>query len=30
MPATASNGIGFLLSVLGGAVSVIVDAKVRQ
>ena len=30
MPATASNGIGFLLSTLGGAVSVIVDAKVRQ
>ena len=30
LPATASNGIGFLLNVLGGAVSVVVDAKVRQ
>jgi hypothetical protein len=30
LPATASNGVGFLLNVLGGAVSVIVDAKIRQ
>ena len=30
MPATAANGLGFLLNVLGGAASVIVDAKVRQ
>ena len=30
LPATASNGIGFFVAVLGGAVSVIVDAKVRQ
>jgi hypothetical protein len=30
LPATASNGIGFLVATLGGAVTVIVDAKVRQ
>jgi hypothetical protein len=30
MPATADNGLGFFLNVLGGAVSVIVDAKIRQ
>jgi len=30
MPATAANGLGFLLNVLGGAATVIVDAKVRQ
>jgi hypothetical protein len=30
LPATAANGIGFLLATLGGAVTVIVDAKVRQ
>jgi len=30
LPATAANGIGFYVAVLGGAVSVIVDAKVRQ
>jgi len=30
MPAAASNGLGFLVAVLGGAVSVLVDAKVRQ
>lgn len=30
LPATAANGLGFFLNVLGGAVSVIVDAKIRQ
>ena len=30
LPATAANGVGFLLQVLGGAATVIVDAKVRQ
>jgi len=30
LPATAANGVGFFVAVLGGAVSVIVDAKVRQ
>lgn len=30
LPATAANGVGFFLNVLGGAVSVVVDAKVRQ
>lgn len=30
MPATAANGLGFFLNVLGGAASVIVDAKIRQ
>jgi hypothetical protein len=30
LPATASNGVGWLLVALGGAVTVIVDAKVRQ
>jgi len=30
MPAVAANGLGFFLNVLGGAVSVVVDAKVRQ
>ena len=30
LPAVAANGVGFLVTVLGGAVSVIVDAKVRQ
>lgn len=30
LPATASNGIGFLLNTLGGAVTVVVDVKVRQ
>jgi hypothetical protein len=30
MPAAASNGLGFLVSVLGGASMVLVDVKVRQ
>ena len=30
LPAVASNGIGFLLNTLGGAVTVVVDVKVRQ
>jgi len=30
LPASAANGIGFFLNVLGGAVSVIADAKIRQ
>jgi hypothetical protein len=30
LPATDANGIGFFVAVLGGAVSVIVDAKIRQ
>ena len=30
LPATAANGVGWLLVTLGGAVSVIVDAKIRQ
>ena len=30
LPATAANGLGFYLNALGGAVKVIVDAKVRQ
>jgi len=30
LPATAANGVGFFVAVLGGAVSVIVDAKIRQ
>jgi len=30
LPAVASNGVGFFLNVLGGAVTVIVDAKIRQ
>lgn len=30
LPAAAANGVGFLLVTLGGAVTVIVDAKVRQ
>lgn len=30
MPASAANGLGFLLVVLGGATTVIVDSKVRQ
>lgn len=30
LPAAAANGLGFLVPVLGGATTVIVDAKVRQ
>lgn len=30
MPATANNGLGFLLNLLGGASTVIIDAKVLQ
>ena len=30
LPATAANGVGFFLAVLGGAVSVIADAKIQQ
>lgn len=30
MPATANNGLGFLLSALGGASTVIVDSKTSQ
>ena len=30
LPATASNGVGFLLVTLGGAITVIVDSKVLQ
>lgn len=30
LPATAANGVGWLLNLLGGASSVIVDAKVLQ
>ena len=30
LPATASNGLGFLLAVIGGATTVLVDVKVRQ
>jgi hypothetical protein len=30
LPAVAANGVGFFVNVLGGAVTVIVDAKVRQ
>lgn len=30
LPASAGNGLGFFLVVLGGATSVIVDVKVRQ
>lgn len=30
LPATAANGLGFLVAVLGGASTVIVDVKVRQ
>jgi hypothetical protein len=30
MPATAASGLGFLLNALGGASTVIVDAKVAQ
>jgi len=30
LPATAANGVGFLLNALGGAVTVVVDASVLQ
>ncbi len=30
LPATAANGVGWLLNALGGAVTVLVDAKVLQ
>jgi len=30
LPATASSGVGYFLNALGGAVTVIVDVKVRQ
>lgn len=30
LPATAANGVGFLLNALGGAVTVLVDAEVQQ
>ncbi len=30
LPATASNGVGFFLNVLGGATSVVVDATVME
>ena len=30
LPAVADNGLGFFLNVLGGAVEVVADAKVRQ
>jgi hypothetical protein len=30
LPAVVNNGVGFFLNVLGGAVTVVVDAKVRQ
>lgn len=30
LPAVAASGLGFLLATLGGAVTVIVDTKVRQ
>lgn len=30
LPAVAANGLGFYVAVLGGATTVIVDAKVRQ
>ena len=30
LPATASNGVGYYLNTLGGAVTVLVDVKVRQ
>lgn len=30
LPATAANGLGFLLAQLGGAVTVIVDAQVKH
>lgn len=30
LPATAANGVGFFVNTLGGAILVIVDAKVRQ
>lgn len=30
LPAAANNGLGFFLATLGGAVTVVVDAKVRQ
>jgi hypothetical protein len=30
LPATAANGVGFLLNALGGATSVVVDATVMQ
>lgn len=30
MPATAANGIGFLVNTLGGAVTVVIDASVLQ
>jgi hypothetical protein len=30
LPATASNGVGWFVDVLGGATTVVVDVKVRQ
>ena len=30
LPATAANGVGFLLNALGGATTVVVDAEVQQ
>lgn len=30
LPATAANGVGFLVQALGGAVTIIVDSKVLQ
>jgi hypothetical protein len=30
LPATAANGVGWLLNALGGAITVLIDAKVQQ